>query len=116
MASERWNIVSCDPATGRVGTAALASSLTTRQVVDYLRTSTGFNSTELANFAVGDAVALKRFTSAERWMEDHAVAYVIAAWNAGAPAARKARQDKLREWWPDLGLALDNLEANDAEA
>lgn len=112
MASERWTIVSCDPATGRVGSATLASALTTRQVIDYLRTGTGFNPVELAKYAVGEALTLKRFTSAERWMEDHAVAYVITAWSAGGPAARNARQEKLREWWPDLALALDNLETN----
>lgn len=32
---------------------------------------------------------------------------VVGQWNAGAPAARRARQDKLRAWWPALGMALD---------
>lgn len=116
MSSDRWNIVSCDPETGRIGLAPLASTLTSRQVIEYLRHGTGFKPEELAKFAVGEALTLKRFTSAERWMEDHAVDYVLSAWMAGGRAARESRQEKLREWWPDLALALDNLEANSASS
>jgi hypothetical protein len=32
---------------------------------------------------------------------------VVGQWNIGAPAARRARQEKLRAWWPALGMALD---------
>lgn len=109
--SERWNIVQADPATGKVS-STFRASLTARQVVDSLRLATKFDPVELAKYAVGDADTLRRFTSAERWLEDHPVAHVVSAWTVGAPAAQRTRQEKLREWWPDLALALDNLEAN----
>jgi hypothetical protein len=34
---------------------------------------------------------------------------VVDMWNAGAPAARTARQERMRKYWPGLALALDTL-------
>jgi len=32
---------------------------------------------------------------------------IVNQWNVGAPAARRARQEQLRVWWPALGQLLD---------
>jgi hypothetical protein len=112
MPSSKWMVVSCDPETGRVG-SALGQAGTAQQVITWLRMETSFDPEKLAKYAVGSADALKQFQSAERWMEDHPAEHVVAAWTAGGLAARTTRQERLREWWPDLALALDNLEAND---
>lgn len=38
-----------------------------------------------------------------------AVEVLLEAWSAGTVRASGIRQQKLREWWPALGEALDTL-------
>lgn len=40
---------------------------------------------------------------------EDAVQVLLSAWSAGTVRAASNRQQKLREWWPALGAALDNL-------
>lgn len=115
MPKSDWMVVRRNAETGRTGGFTYASGLTTASVIEYLHMITGRDAAELVFYAVGDPDTLPElFMSAEIWLVEHTAAYVVAAWTAGAPAARTARQNKLREWWPALGEALDSLAANDA--
>lgn len=107
----RYGIAEADPVTGSVSIVRQyhANGLTAVQVVGWLRVRTAFEPDKLAGYAV---TGERSIAPAERWLEDHPGAHVIAAWQAGGPAARHVRQEQLREWWPDLALALDNMEAN----
>lgn len=38
--------------------------------------------------------------------ENSALLAIVNRWNAGAPAARRVRQEQMRVWWPALAEAL----------
>lgn len=101
-----YQILRCDPATGEmkgVPTDWMHSIDVAKHFSHF-----GFDIETLRSYAVRAAGGYA-FTG-EEFLEEHPAEAVVAAWTAGAPAARSSRQQKLTEWWPALGSALQALE------
>jgi hypothetical protein len=96
-----------NPETGeRMG--RLNNGLTRQQVADFMA-KTGFQSPALDFYFVEHSTGT---VTAEEFLEESPAETVRSAWKAGTPAASAIRQRKLHEWWPALGMALDNLEGH----
>lgn len=78
--------------------------------------STGYDIEQLNLHLVTGLGRSEPLVSAERWLEDHPVQAVIAAWQAGTGRAAGERQRKMHDRWPALATALDNLVENHAQA
>lgn len=107
---KRYSILQSDPVTGvLIKQAVHGTELPAGSVIDVLRNVTGFNVYQMDKFSVIDETG--RVIGAERWMEAHAADFVRLEWQRGTSGQREA----VRQLWPDLGLALDNHEVNNAE-
>lgn len=100
-----------DPETGVTDKAmALARGLTALQVVSFLAQGP-LETDRLLTFGIQDSEGF--VWTGEEFLEDNPVLAVVAAWTAGGTGGRRARQQQLHEWWPNLAMALDALvEAN----
>jgi hypothetical protein len=95
-----------DPETGVVE-MMLREHLTALRVAKFLATGP-LDTYRLVQFTVQDEKT-QYIRTAEQFLEDNPELAVIGAWQAGGSAARKARQDQIHEYWPNLGMALDAL-------
>lgn len=94
------------PETGALSTAS-HQNLSALRAVQLLEVGS-FESSALAKFAVVDQRS-GYVRSAEQFLEDNPEIAVVAAWQAGGAAARRARQTNVEQYWPNLAMALNAL-------